>query len=170
MQLYHFISWNPEVINTFNSHENALKDGLNHHTRTGYYTIGGDLFPELTEKLRPPHAESWVDFNKAFGAHLEQPERPYLTFPLATNKILVFNRDLSSDLFSYIEDEYMKHETGGGYFTVGLPSKEDLITQYWDSMMELDDYLAKKPYKNAEILIFTTVRPELLEYNGVTSV
>ncbi|ATP40401.1 hypothetical protein CSE16_10265 [Solibacillus sp. R5-41] len=163
MHLYHYIAINQDS-NTFNSPNNALKEGLNHQTRTGYYTNGGNLFPELTEKLRPTNVESWVDFNNAFGAQLGQPEQPYLTFPLTTNKILVFNRDLSSDLFAYIEDQYMKQETGGGYFTVGLPSKEELVMQYWASMLILDDYLKMKPYKDAELLIFTTVPPELLEY------
>ena len=58
----------------------------------------------------------------------------------------------------------MQQETGEGYFTVGLPSKEDLVKRYWQSMLTIDEYLTYKPYDNAEILIFTPVPPELLEY------
>ncbi|KIL72981.1 hypothetical protein SD78_3169 [Bacillus badius] len=84
---------------------------------------------------------------------------------MVTEKVLVFNREISSDLFAYVEDEYMKGETGEeGYFTKGLPSKEDLMKQYWESMMVADEYLKRKPYKHPEILVFETIEKHFLEY------
>jgi len=100
-------------------------------------------------------------FNIAFGAELKQPAESHLRFPMFSDKILVFNKDISSDLFAYKEDQY---DGGKGCFTVGLPSKEDLIKQYWESMNTLDEYLKHKPYKNPEILIFETVPGKLIEY------
>ena len=40
----------------------------------------------------------------------------------------------------YIEDEYMEDEDGPGSMTAGLPSKETLLQQYWESRMTLADY------------------------------
>ena len=100
-------------------------------------------------------------FNIAFGAELKQPAESHLRFPMFSDKILVFNKDISSDLFAYKEDQY---DGGKGCFTVGLPSKEDLIKQYWESMNTLDEYLKHKPYKNPQILIFETVPAKLIEF------
>lgn len=160
---YHYLAFSQEG-DQYNSPSNALNEGLNKNTITGRYTNGGNLFPEITEKLRPLNAESWINFKYAFGAELIPPSKPYLKFPLFTDKVLVFNQDLSSDLFAYIEDQYMEQETGGGYFTVGLPTKEELVKLYWESMLSIDEYLTSKPYANAEILIFKSVSPELIEY------
>ena len=142
--------------------QNVLSKGLSCRTGSKWYgNGGGSLFPELTERFRPANSPKWIDFKIAFGADLEQYEKPYLRFPVHSEKILVFNLDISSDLFAYIEDKY---DGGRGYFTEGLPSKEDLMKQYWESMNTLDDYLKYKPYKNPEILIFEPVPAMLIDY------
>lgn len=143
------------------SPQNALDKGLNHKTLTRWYANGGNLFPELTERFRPINSPKWIDFKIAFGADLEPYEKPHLRFPVHSEKILVFNLDISSDLFAYIEDKY---DGGRGYFTEGLPSKEDLIKEYWGSMNTLDGYLKHKPYKKPEILIFEPVPAMLINY------
>ncbi|MFE3576044.1 hypothetical protein [Lysinibacillus sp. NPDC059133] len=57
----------------------------------------------------------------------------------------------------------MKMETGEeGYFTKGLSSKEDLVKQYWESMITVEEYLKRKPYKNPEILVFETIPKKFL--------
>ncbi|MBB4825040.1 hypothetical protein HNO89_002266 [Sporosarcina luteola] len=156
MYLYHMVnSDNPRL---------AVSEGLNAKTASQWYTNGGELFPEITKKLRPFHVPEWLDFAIAFGAELTPRETSYLKFPVLTDKIAVFNREISSDLFAYVEDEYMEAETGGGYFTKGLPSKEELIRAYWNSRMSLTDYLQTTPYKQAEILIFETIPGTLVEY------
>lgn len=163
MELYHYVGYQQDS-NEYINPEQALKHGLNISTKTGSYTNGGRLFSKVTEKYRPLRAPTWIDFGQAIGAEFTEPSKPYFKFPIFTNKILIFNREISSDLFAYIEDDYMKEETGGGYFTKGLPSKETLVKQYWESMISIEDYLANRPYENAEILIFMTVSPEILEF------
>ena len=165
MELYHYVGYEHDS-RQYMDHHQALTKGLSVMTKTGRYTNGGRLFPEITEKFRPKGAETWIVFDEAVGAEFTQPSTPHFKFPVFTHQIYIFNKEISSDLFAYIEDEYMKGETGGGYFTKGLPSKEDLVKQYWDSMISLEDYCATKPYKEAEILLFDTVPPELLEFVG----
>ncbi len=142
------------------SPQNALNEGLNCKTVTRWYTNGGSLFPKLTARFKPINSPKWIDFKIAFGAEFEPPVNSHLRFTVSSDKILVFNLDISNDLFAYKEDEYV----GGGYFTEGLTSKEDLIKQYWESMNTFDEYLKHKPFKNPEILIFETVPRKLIEY------
>ncbi|MER2170390.1 MAG: hypothetical protein ABS938_07105 [Psychrobacillus psychrodurans] len=163
MELYHYVRYQQDSHEYINI-EQVLKQGLNISTKTGSYTNGGRLFSKVTEKYRPLSVPTWIDFGQAIGAEFTVPSKPYFKFPIFTNKIRIFNREISSDLFAYIEDDYMKDETGGGYFTQGLPSKENLVKQYWESMISVEDYLANRPYENAEILIFKTVPPEILEF------
>ncbi|MDF9413195.1 hypothetical protein E1B06_16045 [Brevibacillus laterosporus] len=162
MYLYHTVIEQDSDIHI--NPQNALNEGLNIRTVTRLYTNGGDLYPEITDRFKSINSPKWIDFKIAFGAELVLPTKPYLRFPTFSDKILVFNQDISSDLFAYIEDEYMEEETGGGYFTEGLPSKEDLVSQYWESMLTIEEYLNYKPYKEPEILIFETVPAKLIEY------
>jgi hypothetical protein len=60
------------------------------------------LFPELTERFRPANLPKWIDLKIAFRADLEAYEKPYYRFPMVSEKILVFNQDISSDLISKI--------------------------------------------------------------------
>ena len=83
-----------------------------------------NFFPELTERCRPVNLPKWIDFKIAFRADLEAYEKPYYRFSVFSNKILVYNFDISSDLFAYVEDNY---DGGEGLFVEGLPSKEDLM-------------------------------------------
>ncbi|MDQ0232626.1 hypothetical protein [Metabacillus malikii] len=159
MFLYHMVIQNELGGNI--SPNRVLKEGLNHRTATRWYSRGANFFPELTERCRPVNVPKWIDFNVAFGADLEPHEKPYYRFPVFSEKILVFNFDLSSDLFSYIEDSY---DGGRGYFVEGLPSKENLMKQYWDSMLPLSEYLEQKPYNNPELYIFEEVPAKLISY------
>lgn len=139
----------------------VLKEGLNHKTATKWYSNSGNLFPELTERFRPANLPKWIDFKMAFGADLEEDEKPYYRFPVFSDKILVFNRDISSDLFAYMEDMY---DGGSGRFVEGLPSKEELMKNYWSSMNTLDEFLKSKPFNNPEVYIFEQVPAKLIDY------
>ncbi|GLY11195.1 hypothetical protein [Pseudobacillus badius] len=163
MYLYHIVFEQDD--DRYADPQIALNKGLSKNTAARFYSNGGRLFPELTTLTRPSNAEQWIDFSMAFGADFDPISKHYLKFPMVTKKVLVFNREISSDLFAYVEDEYMKGETGEeGYFTKGLPSKEDLMKQYWESMMVADEYLKRKPYKHPEILVFETIEKHFLEY------
>ncbi|MEK3973751.1 hypothetical protein [Psychrobacillus sp. FSL K6-1267] len=152
MFLYHLVI--EDDIDSSISSQRVLKEGLNHGTATKWYSRGANFFPDLTERFRPGNLPTWIDFKVAFGANLEPyEEQPYFRFPVFSNKILVFNFDISSDLFAHME----------GYVE-GLPSKEDLILQYWASMHTLADYLKHKPFNNPEVYIFEQVPAKLIDY------
>lgn len=143
------------------SPEKVLKEGLTHKTATRWYSRGANFFPELTERYRPMNLPKWIDFKVAFGADLEPYEKPYYRFPVFSDKILVFNFDISSELFAYLEDKY---DGGSGFLVEGLPSKEELMKQYWKSMMTLSDYLKHKPFNKPELYIFEQVPAKLIDY------
>lgn len=128
---------------------------------TKWYSRGANFFPELTERYRPENIPKWIDFKVAFGADLEPNEKPYYRFPVFSDKILVFNFDISSDLFAHLEDTY---DGGRGCITEGLPSKDELMKDYWKSMLTLSDYLKHKPYDNPEVYIFEQVPAKLINY------
>ncbi|EFV74531.1 hypothetical protein HMPREF1013_05173 [Bacillus sp. 2_A_57_CT2] len=159
MFLYHMVIHNNNGENI--SPQRVLKEGLNHKTATRWYSRGANFFPQLTERFRPVNLPKWIDFKVAFGADLEPYEIPYFRFPVASDKILVFNFDISSDLFAYIE---AIPDGGKGYLVEGLPSKEELMKEYWESMTTLAEYLKHKPFNNPEVYIFEPVPPNLIVY------
>ncbi|MBT2682214.1 hypothetical protein [Bacillus sp. ISL-37] len=140
--------------------QRVLKEGLNRTTATRWYSRGANFFPELTERFRPENSPKWIDFKVAFGADLEPYEKPYFRFPMFSEKILVFNFDISSDLFAHLEDLY---DGGKGNFVEGLPSKEELMKEYWKSMIPLSEYLMHKPFNNPEVYIFEQVPAGIIE-------
>lgn len=60
-----------------------------------------------------------------------------MIFLTTDSQFLVFNRDISSDLFAYIEDIY---DGDNGRIVEGLPSKEDLMKNWWASMNTLEEF------------------------------
>ncbi|GAM12326.1 hypothetical protein [Mesobacillus selenatarsenatis] len=159
MFLYHIII--EDIDDAGIPPQRVLKEGLNRSTATRWYSRGANFFPELTERFRPDKSPKWIDFKVAFGADLEPYEKPYFRFPLFSEKILVFNFDISSDLFAFIEDEY---DGGRGKFVEGIPSKEELMKEYWKSMIPLSAYLKLKPFNNPEVYIFEQVPAELIDF------
>ncbi|WP_339171482.1 hypothetical protein MKY51_09790 [Solibacillus sp. FSL R5-0691] len=159
MFLYHMVIHRDFYENI--SPQTVLKEGLNHKTATKWYSNSANLFPDLTDRFRPVNLPKWIDFKVAFGVDLEVDDCPHYRFPVFSEKILVFNRDISSDLFAYIEDMY---DGGKGRIIEGLPSKEDLVKNYWSSMNTLADYLKNKPFNNPEVYIFEQVPAKLIDY------
>lgn len=43
---------------------------------------------------------------------------------------------------------------GKGRFVGGLPSKEDLMKNYWKSINTLEEFLKNMPFNNPELYIF----------------
>ncbi|MDQ0298081.1 hypothetical protein J2S78_000489 [Salibacterium salarium] len=78
-----------------------------------------------------------------------------MRFPIFTKQIYVFDKEITTDLFGYIENEYVEEMDGRGVIEPGFPAKEELMKKYWESRMHLDDYLDldKKPYQDPEILV-----------------
>ncbi|TSB44787.1 hypothetical protein [Alkalicoccobacillus porphyridii] len=122
---------------------------------------GGDFYPDIMERvrLRSPGAE-WINFDVGIVVTLSPYDfKNYLRFPIFTNKIMVFDRDITTKLFSYIEDEYVIDESGiaGTMIEPGTPSKEELVKQYWGSGVTLENYMKNKPFSNTEIMVFERV-------------
>jgi len=159
LYLYHMVVHNNDGENI--SPQRVLNEGLDHKTATKWYSNSGDFFPELTERFRPANLPKWIDLKVAFKAELEAYEKPYYRFHIFSDKILVFNLDIASDLFAYVEDRY---DGGKGRFVQGLPSKEDLIKQFWGSMRTVDEFLKNKPFNNPELYIFEKVPAKIIEY------
>jgi hypothetical protein len=53
---------------------------------------------------------------------------------------------------------------GKGNSVEGLPSKEELMKEYWKSMIPLSDYFKHKPFNNPEVYIFEQVRARIIEF------
>ena len=115
----------------------VMKEGLNRKSSTKGYSNNGNFFPKLTARFRPANLPKWIDLNVAFGVDLEIFGKPYYQFPMFNEQVLVFNRDIASYLFAYIEDIY---DGGTGRIVEGLPSKEELMKSYWASMSTLDNF------------------------------
>jgi len=127
---------------------------------------GGDFYPEIMEQVRLKEpGEQWIDFKKGIVVLLESYTfTNYFTFPVFTDKIMVFNRDITTELFSYIEDESVFDETGveGTMVTPGTPDRRELVNEYWRSRILLSEYLKEPPYSNSEIMIFEHVPKNIL--------
>lgn len=144
--------------------EEVLKSGINHLTKSNFwYGNGGEVKLNLTNQLRPSVIPLWVDFKVAVGISL-QPHKPSsFYFPVFTDKIMVFDGDISLSIYdqAFYEDfkdtdeEAINFDTG--------ECLEHWVKLYWDSMMTLDEYKAKKPYPKPEVLVFESVPKEIIQ-------
>jgi hypothetical protein len=150
------------------SPDEVLKKGVLPETKSNYfYTNGGEGNLELIEKFRPLSTPVWVDFPKAIGAHLVPHFPKQFAFPVFTEKILVFDGQISSMI--YDQDNFEQYKQAGmlhkakeeGVFDTGI-SLDRLVQKYWASMMALDEYLDNEKYEYLEILIFEPVPKEII--------
>lgn len=143
--------------------QQILEDGITHLTKSNnFYSTGGGIEIELTEKLRPSYAPEWIDFKKAIGVRLKKTFSRTFCFPVFTDKIMVFNFDISMFIYdqAFFDDHnYMLVEALG--YDTG-EEIENHIKRYWDSMMTLDEYLKTTPFE-PEILLFEPVPSEIIK-------
>lgn len=146
----------------------ALKSGLSPNYTSTFLGSGGGgaFFPEIMEEIQhTSEYEKWINFDKGIVVFLDPNGfKKYLKFPVFSNQIMVFDRSITSILFSYIEDEYVFNETGrvGTMIEPGTHDKRTLIEMYWESRVSLNDFLLTHPYEKPEILVFDHVPPEML--------
>ncbi|WP_332262436.1 DNA polymerase III [Paenibacillus sp. GSMTC-2017] len=144
--------------------EKILNEGISYSTESNYwYGKGGKLKPKITEKLKPSNTPSWLDFKKAIGVELVQQDSSYFKFPLFTDKILIFNKEYSEQIFDqvfYEDNKYTFEEALD--FDTGQ-SIEHWILHYWRSMTTLEAYLLTKPYQKPEVLIFESVPKDIIQ-------
>jgi hypothetical protein len=160
--LYHAVL--PENHEYFVPIEDLLTNGISYLTKSNFrYSNGGLVKKELTEHCRPNNAPNWINFQKAIGVDITKRFSKSLCFPIFTEKIVVFDCDVSVfiydqafyDDFKDTDEEALNFDTGNNI--------NYWIKKYWDSMMDIEQYLVKRPYKNPEILLFENVPKEILK-------
>jgi hypothetical protein len=103
----------------------------------------------------------WLKFENAIPCWLEKPKGDYVCFPDFTDKIMVFNEEISYQIVQQEYYELLEGDEEQYAFYTGRNLKE-LYSEYWGSMMTLEDYLKHKPYPESEVLIFEDIPPKYL--------
>ena len=159
--LYH--AYLPEDHQHFVSKEQVVQNGIQSTTKSNHrYGNGGRVKMEITDCLRPSHIPAWVDFREAIGVDLTNRFSRSFCFPVFTDKILVFDGDISLSIYdqAFYEDlkdfdeETLNFDTGENI--------EHWIALYWESMMTLNEYFSQKPYRKPEVLVFDPIPKELI--------
>ncbi|REK77768.1 phosphoribosylamine--glycine ligase [Paenibacillus paeoniae] len=66
----------------------------------------------------------------------------------------IYDQAFYEDL-KYTDEEALDFDTG--------ESIEHWVRLYWDSLMTLDEYEAKKPYSKPQVLVFEPVPKEIIQ-------
>jgi hypothetical protein len=160
--LYH--AYLPEGHEHFVSKEEIMLEGIRYTTKSNNrYSNGGRVKLEVTEQIRPVNTPVWVSFKEAVGVDIVNRFTKSFYFPVFTNKILVFDCDIYLSIYdqAFYEDlkdtdeEALNFDTG--------ESVDHWVKLYWESMMSLEEYYAKKPYSKPEVLIFESVPKEIIQ-------
>ncbi|EIT87439.1 hypothetical protein A374_00165 [Fictibacillus macauensis ZFHKF-1] len=160
--LYH--AYLPKNHKEHVSLEEVMSGGIHYATKSNnIYTKGGNIQFEVTELLRPSNTPDWLNFRQAIGVELTNSFSKSFYFPIFTDKIRVFNLDITYSIydqafyedFKDFDEEALNFDTG--------ETIEYWIKLYWKSMMTLEDYLIKKPYSKPEVLIFESVPKEIIQ-------
>lgn len=160
--LYH--AYLPENHEHHVSLEEVMSGGIKYSTKSNNrYSNGGRVKFKITELLRPSNTPDWLNFKEAIGVDISNRFSKSFCFPRFTDKILVFDGDISLSIydqafyedFKDFDEEALNFDTG--------ETIEYWIKLYWKSMMTLEDYLIKKPYSKPEVLIFESVPKEIIQ-------
>jgi len=144
--------------------EEVMNGGIKYSTKSNNrYSNGGRVKFEITELLRPSSTPDWLNFKEAIGVDISNRFSQSFCFPVFTKKILVFDGDISLSIYDQVfyedlkdfDEEALNFDTG--------ETIEYWVKLYWKSMMTLEDYLIKKPYSKAEVLVFETVPKEIIQ-------
>ncbi|WP_369683863.1 DNA polymerase III [Salipaludibacillus sp. LMS25] len=160
--LYH--AFLPEKHQHYVPFKEIMEHGIKSTTHSNYvYGNGGSIDLETTEKLKPIKAPDWIDFTKTVRADIANQFSKSFCFPVFTDKILIFDGDISLSVYDqafYDENKYTFEEALD--FDTG-ETIEHWIKLYWDSMMTLEEYLIKRPYPKSEVLIFEPVPKDIIK-------
>lgn len=163
--LYHVLL--PKNHECYISVEEVRKNGINYNTRSNnWYTCGGKVNLEKTNDLKPFGVPNWVDFSKAIMTDMIQNHIESFYFPVFTDKILVFNSEISKLIYDqafYDDNKYTFEETHR--FDTGK-NIDWLIREYWLSMTTLEEYLLNNPYDEPELIIFEPVPKEIIQVDS----
>lgn len=163
--LYHILL--PENHQCYVSVEEIKENGIDAATKSNnWYTCGGKVNLVITNNLKPFGVPNWVDFSKAIITDTIQIHTESFYFPVFTDKILVFNGEISSLIYDqafYDDNKYMFEEASG--FDTGK-NIDQLIKEYWYSMNTLEKYILNKPYGKPEIIIFEPIPKEIIQVSS----
>ncbi|MGO4789002.1 DNA polymerase III [Paenibacillus sp. 2KB_20] len=146
------------------SMQEIMSVGINFMTKSNNrYSNGGRVKLEITERFRPLNTPDWVNFKEAIGVDLVSRFTKSFCFPVFTDRILVFDGDISLSIYdqAFYEDlkdtdeEALNFDTG--------ESIEHWINLYWGSLMTLEQYNATKPYSKPEVLVFESIPKEIIQ-------
>lgn len=161
--LYH--AYFPESHEFHVSQQEVMNSGIKYSTKSNHrYSNGGRVKLEITENLRPSDIPKWVNFKEAIGADIINRFTESFCFPIFTDKILVFDSEISLSIYDQAFYEDMKEfDEEALNFDTG-ETIEYWIEQYWKSMIPLKDYLRERPYPEPEVLIFEPVPKEIISF------
>lgn len=154
----------PEDHEHYVSKEEIMSGGIKYTTKSNdRYSNGGKVKFDVTECFRPLNTPIWVNFKEAIGVDIDNRFLKSYCFPVFSNQILVFDGEISLSIYdqAFYEDlkdtdeEALDFDTG--------ESLEHWVKLYWDSLMTLDEYKAKKPYPKPEVLVFEPVPKEIIQ-------
>lgn len=73
-----------------------MDEGITPSMKSNYwYSNGGKVKMNIADKLRSTNTSEWLDFNSAIGVNIEKRVPKALCFPVFTDKILVFDSEVS---------------------------------------------------------------------------
>lgn len=159
--MYH--AYLPENHEHFISEEQVMQEGIQFSTKSNNrYSNGGRVKIEKTESLRPFDAPDWVNFKEAIGVDISNRFSKSFCFPVFTNKILVFDGEVSLSIYDQaFYDDFKDFDEEALNFDTG-ESIEHWIKLYWDSMVTLQEYLLKRSYPKPEVLVFESIPKEII--------
>ncbi|EZH66800.1 hypothetical protein DH09_02345 [Bacillaceae bacterium JMAK1] len=147
------------IYGPLDSHEKinrTLRDGLNPLNISDWSGMGsGFMYNDLMNAIKEGDTDQWMEFSESirlFNSNLGAPD--YIKISLPKEKVYVFNLEIASDIFAYIEEEGLGEK---GVFTSELPNLDVLIRDYWNSKIRLDLYELQKPYPNPEFVSFQNI-------------
>ncbi|MCM3036846.1 DNA polymerase III [Bacillus pumilus] len=161
--LYH--AYFPESHEFHVSQQEVMNSGIKYSMKSNHrYSNGGRVKLEITENLRPSDISKWINFKEAIGADIINRFSESFCFPIFTDKIFVFDSEISLSIYDQAFYEDMKEfDEEALNFDTG-ETIDYWIEQYWKSMIPLKDYLRKRPYPKPEVLIFEPVPKEIISF------
>ncbi|MEI3604179.1 DNA polymerase III [Pseudogracilibacillus sp. SE30717A] len=142
----------------------VMSGGIQYSTKSNNrYSNGGRVKFEITELLRPSNTPDWLNFKEAIGVDITNRFSKSFCFPVFTDKILVFDGDISFSIYdqAFYEDFKDFDEEALNFYTG--ETIEYWIKLYWKSMMPFEEYLIKKSYPKPEVLIFESIPKEIIQ-------
>lgn len=163
MSLFLYHAYLPENHEHFISKEQVMQEGILFFTKSNNrYSNGGRVKIEETESLRPFYTPDWVNFKEAIGVDISNRFSKSFCFPVFTNKILVFDGEVSLSIYDQaFYDDFKDFDEEALNFDTG-ESIEHWIKLYWDSMVTLQEYLLKRPYPKPEVFVFESIPKEII--------